>query len=482
MGSSDQTAMNRIMNLLDDNSFVEIGAKVTKRNTDFNLEGKEVPADGVITGYGLIDGNIVYVYSQDASMLGGAIGEMHAKKIVNIYNLAMKIGVPVIGLVDCAGLRLQEATDALDAFGTLYAAKVMASGVIPQITAVFGNCGGGVAVANALGDFTFMEADKAKVFVSSPNVLDGNYTDKLDTSSAKFQAENGNVDFIGTEEEIYAQLRALVEILPSSNEDDDSMTDCTDDLNRASAAFDADLSDPRPALADLSDNGFFMEVQKDYAKDMVTGFVKLNGMTIGVVANASAVLDEEGNVAEKFDKCLTTAGCEKATHFVNVCNAFGISVLSLTSVTGYKCTVEEEKNIGHQVAKLTNAFANATVPKVNLIVGDAFGSAYITMNSSHIGADLVFALPNAKIGMMNAEQAVKIMYAEEIKNSADAQSKIAEKTAEYENLQSSVDAAAARGYVDNIIEGSSVRKQMIFAFEMLFTKRDDRPYKKNGTI
>ena len=196
MGSSDQTAMNRIMNLLDENSFVEIGAKVTKRNTDFNLEGKIVPADGVITGYGLIDGNIVYVYSQDASSLGGAIGEMHAKKIVNIYDLAMKIGVPVIGLVDCAGLRLQEATDALDAFGKVYASKIMASGVIPQITAVFGSCGGGVAVANALGDFTFMEEENAKVFVNSPNALDGNYVEKLDTAAAEFQSKNGNVDFV----------------------------------------------------------------------------------------------------------------------------------------------------------------------------------------------------------------------------------------------------------------------------------------------
>lgn len=482
MGSSDQTAMNRIMNLLDDNSFVEIGAKVTKRNTDFNLEGKDTPADGVITGYGQIDGNIVYVYCQDASVLGGAIGEMHAKKIVNIYDLAMKIGVPVIGLVDCAGLRLQEATDALDAFGKFYASKVMASGVIPQITAVFGNCGGGVAVANSLSDFTFMEADKAKVFVSSPNVLDGNYVEKLDTSSAKFQAENGNVDFVETEENIYTQIRQLVSILPSNNEDDDSFTECTDDLNRASVVFEGEMKDPRTGLVDISDNGFFMEVQKAYAKNMVTGFIRLNGMTVGAVANASALLDEEGKEIETYDKVLTIAGCEKATHFVNVCNAFGIPVLTLTDVKGYKCTVEEEKNISHYVAKLTYAFANATVPKVNLITGEAFGSAYITMNSAHIGADLVFALPNAKIGMMDAEQAAKIMYADEIKDAADAQAAIAEKTAQYENLQGSVDSASARGYVDNIIDGSSVRKQLIFAFEMLFTKRDDRPVKKHGTV
>lgn len=482
MGSSDQTAMNRITNLLDDNSFVEIGAKVTKRNTDFNLEGKDVPADGVITGYGQIDGNIVYVYSQDASMLGGAIGEMHAKKIVNVYDLAMKIGVPVIGLVDCAGLRLQEATDALNAFGNVYTSKVMASGVIPQITAVFGSCGGGVAVANALSDFTFMEAEQAKVFVSSPNVLDGNYTEKLDTAAAKFQAENGNVDFVETEETIYNEIRKLVSILPSNNEDDDSCGECNDDLNRASVVFDGEMKDPRTGLVDMSDNGFFLEVRKNYAKEMVTGFIRLNGLTIGAVANASALLDEEGKEVETFDKVLTADGCEKAAHFVNVCNAFGIPVLTLTDVKGYKCTVEEEKRIAKQVAKLTYAFANANVPKVNLIVGEAFGSAYVTMNSAHIGADLVFALPNAKIGMMDAEQAVKIMYADEIKEAADAQSKIAEKTAEYEALQGSVDSAAARGYVDNIIEGSSVRKQMIFAFEMLFTKRDDRPIKKHGTI
>lgn len=482
MGSSDQTAMNRIMNLLDDNSFVEIGAKVTKRNTDFNLEGKVVPADGVITGYGLIDGNIVYVYSQDASSLGGAIGEMHAKKIVNIYDLAMKIGVPVIGLVDCAGLRLQEATDALDAFGKVYASKIMASGVIPQITAVFGSCGGGVAVANALGDFTFMEEENAKVFVNAPNALDGNYVEKLDTAAADFQSKNGNVDFVEKEENIYNQIRELVSILPSNNEDDDSFSECTDDLNRASYAFDGELKDPRAAIRDLSDNGFFMEVKKNFAKDMVVGFVRLNGMTVGVVANASAVVDEEGKEVESFAKALSTDGCEKAANFVNVCDAFNIPVLSITNVKGYKGTVEEEKQIGNAVAKLTYAFAHATVPKVNLITGEAFGSAYISMNSAHIGADLVFALPNAKIGMMDSQEAAKIMYADEIKNAQDAQAEISAKAAEYEKLQSSVDVAASRGYVDNVIEGASVRKQMCYAFEMLFTKRDGRPSKKHGTM
>ena len=482
MGSSEQTAMNRILNLLDDNSFVEIGAKVTKRNTDFNLDGAKVPADGVITGYGLIDGSIVYVYSQDATALGGAIGEMHAKKIVKLYDLAMKVGVPVIGLVDCAGMRLQEATDALQAFGTLYASKVMASGVIPQITAVFSNCGGGVAVANALGDFTFMEEKNAKVFVNSPNVLDGNYAEKLDTAAAGFQAEIGNVDFVETEDDIYTQIRELVSLLPANNEDEASLEVCDDDLNRACVAFDGDMADPRVAIADLSDNGYFMEVKKAYAKNMVVGFIRLNGASVGVIANASAFLDAEGKVVETFDKVLTTDACQKATTFVQFCDAFQIPVLTLTDITGYKSTVEEEKTIASAAAKLTYAFANATVPKINVIIGEAYGSAYLTMNSSHIGADFVFALPTAKIGMMDAEQAAKIMYAEEIKQAADSQAMIAEKTAAYSALQDSADSAAARGYVDNIIEGSSVRKQVVYAFEMLYTKRDDRPSKKHGTI
>ncbi|MBQ3600656.1 MAG: carboxyl transferase [Lachnospiraceae bacterium] len=483
MSSSGQTvAKNRIQNLLDDNSFVEIGAKVTKRNTDFNLGEKQVPADGVITGYGLINGSMVYVYSQDMTALGGAIGEMHAKKIAHIYDLAMKIGVPVIGLVDCAGLRLQEATDALDAFGNLYVKKVMASGVIPQITAVFGNCGGGVAVANALGDFTFMEADKAKVFVSTPNVLDGNYTEKCDTASAQYQASCGNVDFVCQESEISEQIRQLISIIPTNNEDDNSFEECADDLNRACVAFDGEVRDPRMALIDLSDNGFFMETKKEYAKEMVTGFIRLNGMTVGVVANAMSLTDEEGKEIEKFANVLTTDGCRKATGFVKVCDAFHIPILTLTNVKGYKTTVEEEKTIGRAVAELTYTFTNATSAKVNLIVGEAFGSAYVTMNSSHIGADMVFALPHAKIGMMDATQAVKIMYAEEINASNDVEAKILEKANEYEAMQSSVEIAASRGYVDNVIEGSSVRKQMIYAFEMLFTKRDDRPSKKHGTV
>lgn len=484
MSNTAQTsAMNRIYTLLDENSFVEIGAKVTRRSTDFNLQEKSIPADGVITGYGVIDGNLVYVYSQDVSALGGSMGEMHAKKITNMYDLALKVGAPVIGLIDCAGLRLQEATDALAGFGELYLKQTMASGVIPQISAIFGTCGGGSAVSATLSDFTFMTEKGANLFVNAPNALDGNYVGKCDTSAAKFQAEAGVVDFLGEDEaDVLGQIRQLITLLPSNNEDDASYEECQDDLNRAAQGFGAVLEDPAKALADISDDYLFVEVKKDFAKEMVTGFIRLNGMTVGAIANRTAILDENFKAVEKFDGTLTTKGCYKAEKFVEICDAYNIPVLTLTSVTGYKATTCEEKSIATAAAKLTYAFANATIPKVNIIVGKAYGSAYITMNSKHIGADMVFALPTAEIGMMDAKQAAQIMYADEIKEAKNAVEVVEEKAAEYSRLQSSVDAAASRGYVDNIIEAESTRKQLIFAFEMLFTKRESRPSKKHGTV
>lgn len=484
MSNTAQTsAKNRILSLLDDNSFVEIGANITKRNTDFNLQEKAVPGDGVITGYGVIDCNLVYVYSQDASALGGSIGEMHAKKISTLYDLAMKVGAPVIGLIDCAGLRLEEATDSLAGFGDIYLKQTLASGVIPQITAVFGACGGGVSISTALSDFTFISEKSGKLFVNSPNALDGNYTSKCDTSSAQFQAQAGVVDFVGEDEDtVISKIRDLITILPSNNEDDASFDECTDDLNRLVSSFGTVVQDSALALKDISDNQFFMEVKSEYAKEMVTGFIRLNGMTIGAIANRTAIFDNDLKAIENFDGTLTTKGCYKAESFIKLCDAFNIPLLTLTNVTGYKATVEEERNIATASAKLTYAFANATIAKVNVIVGKAFGSAYITMNSKHIGADLVFALPTAEIGMMEAKSAVKIIYAEEMNKAEDSTLYLNEKATEYSALQGSADSAASRGYVDSIINAEDTRKQLIYAFEMLFTKRESRPSKKHGTV
>ena len=475
--ATENSASRRIATLLDEGSFVEIGGAVTARSTTFNLQEKAAPSDGVITGYGVIDGNLVYVYSQDADVLGGALGEMHAKKIARIYDMAMKMGAPVIGLIDCAGLRLQEATDALEAFGSLYHKQALASGVIPQVTAIFGMCGGGLAVVPGLTDFTFMEAKDGKLFVNSPNALEGNEISKCNTASAEYQIKTaGLVDGIGAEAEILGQIRDLVCMLPANNEDDMSYEECTDDLNRICADIANASEDTAIALAQIADNQILVETKKDYAKEMVTGFIRLNGMTVGVVANRSKVYNAEAEVEAEFDSVLTVDGCKKATDFVNFCDAFSIPVLTLTNVTGFAATVESEKNMASAVAKLTYAFANATVPKVNVIVGKAFGSAYVSMNSKSIGADLVYAWPTAEIGMMDAKLAAQIMYAD-----ADAET-LNEKAAEYKELQSSPNSAAARGYVDAIIEPADTRKYVIGAFEMLFTKREDRPAKKHGTV
>ena len=475
--ATQSLASTRITSLLDANSFVEIGKSVTARSTDFNMTEKKAPSDGVITGYGVIDGNLVYVYSQDASVLNGTVGEMHAKKISALYDLAIKTGAPVIGLVDCAGMRLQEATDALEAFGGIYFKQTMASGMIPQITAVFGTCGGGMAVVPALTDFTFIEAKKGKMFVNSPNALDGNYTEKCDTAAADYQSkETGLIDAVESEEEILAEIRQLVSFLPSNFEDNDSFAECTDDLNCACEDIAACAGDTSIALSRIADNGIFFETKRDYGKDVVTGFLRVNGMTVGAVANRTEVYDAEGEKTEEFDGTLSARGARKAAGFVKFCDAFDIPVLTLTNATGFNATVCSEKVMAKSIGELVHAFASATVPKVNVIIGKAYGTAYVAMNSKSVGADIVYAWDNAEIGMMDASMAAKIMYP------GSEASVINEKAAEYRELQSSVESAAARGYVDTVIAPVDTRKYVIGAFEMLFTKREDRPAKKHGTV
>ena len=474
--SNDSLAMQRILKLVDENSFMEIGSLVTARSTDFNLADNATPSDGVITGHGLVDGNLVFVYSQDAAVLNGTIGEMHAKKIAAVYDMAMKMGAPVVGLIDCAGVRLQESVDALEGMGTIYAKEVEASGVIPQISAVFGNCGGGLSVVPALSDFAFIEKSKGRMFLNSPNAIDGNRVDKCDTAAAKFQSEeNGCIDAVGSEDDILGQIRELIGMLPLNNEGDIYTTDCEDDLNRVCENLDTMKGDPRFVLSEISDGHTFFETKKDYAKNMVTGFIKLNGMTVGAVANCTEVYDEEGKKVESFDAALSARGCNKAAEFVSFCDAFEIPVLTLTNVSGFKACMCSEKNLAKALARMTSAFAQATCPKVNLITGEAYGSAYVAMNSKSVGADFVYAWTGAKIGTMNAESAAKIMY-------ADASAEVlAEKAKEYENLQSSVLSAARRGYVDLILEPADTRKYLVDAFELLYTKCAGAPDKKHGT-
>ena len=476
--AAQTSARKRIYELLDDNSFVEVGAHMTARSTDFNMQAQETPADGVITGYGTVEGALVYVYSQDASVMGGSVGEMHAKKIENIYGMALKMGAPVVGLTDCSGLRLQEGLDALDGFGKLYSCQALASGVVPQIQAVFGTCGGGMAVASALADFTFME-DKAKMFVNAPNAIAENDTDN---ASAKYQSEeSGNVSMTGTEEEILSAIHTLASILPANNEDDLSYDECSDDLNRVCEGLENCAGDTALALAMISDDSFYMEFKKEYAPNMVTAFIRLNGSTIGCVANRRETY-EDGEKTAEYDAGLAACGCEKAAEFVSFCDAFNIPVLTLVNVNGYKNCKCNEKKIAKAAAKLTYAYASADVPKVTVVAGEALGTAGLTMGSKSIGADIVYAWKNAAIGIMDAVPAVKIMYADEIAGSDNAGALINEKAAEYREMQSSAAAAARRGYVDDIIDAADTRKRVIAAFEMLYTKREDRPARKHGTV
>ena len=457
------SAKERIEYLLDENSFVEIGALVTKRNTDFNLPQMDAPSDGVITGYGVIDYNPVYVYSQDVSVINGTIGEMHAKKIATLYDMAMKVGAPVIGILDCGGLRLQEATDALAALGSIYTKQIKASGIIPQITAVVGNCGGGEAIISAISDFTFITKKDAKLYVNAPNTIKNNHESKVDTASALFKAESGNVDFLcEDEEDLFTKVRELVTYLPTNNEDDHSYEECMDDINRANDITVS--SDANVLLASIADEGKVFEVKKEYAGNMVTAFVRLNGCTVGMIANND-------------DNKLTANACDKAQRFVKICDAFNIPFVTLTSTTGYKSCVCGEKRIGANVAKLVCSFAEATVPKINVVVGNSYGSAYVAMNSKHIGADMEFAWPDVEISTMEADMAAKIMYADE----KDVKV-IDEKGEEYASIQGASESAAKRGYVDAIIAPEATRKNLIYALEMLFTKKEDRFSKKHGTL
>lgn len=453
-------AVERIYALLDEGSFVEIGQAVTARSTDFQLEKIETPTDGVITGYGLIDGCPVYVYSQDAEILGGSIGEMHARKIANLYDLAMKTGVAIIGMIDCAGIRLQESTDALHAFGMIYKKQAQASGVILQISAIFGNCGGGLSVFPTLTDFTLME-ENGQLFVNAPNAINGNRKEILNSASAKFQSsEAGIVDFVGNEDEILTEIKKLTGLFPSNYKDQSKIKDCQDDLNRLCENL--NTFDAKGILSQIADQNEFIELKKDYGRDMVIGLIRLDGETVGCVANQ--------------EERISAQGAKKAASFVKLCDAFGVGILTITDVIGYVTAMEQEKELAQAIGTMTGAFVQASVPKVNVITKKAFGSAYVSMNSKAVGADLVYAFKDAKIGMMEADMAAKIM-----NPTADAEM-LKEKAQEYEKLQSDVNAAARRGYVDTIIDPQDTRKYVIGAFEMLYTKRELEIAKKHSAF
>ena len=460
-------AREKITNLLDISSFVEMGAFITHRSTDYNLPQKETPADGVITGFGTIDGRLVYVYSQDNTVIGGSIGEMGAKKIGKIYEQAMKMGAPVIALLDSAGVRLQEGLDSMEGYGEIFKYQTLASGVIPQISVVLGDSLGINSVIPALSDFVVMQSKKARMFVNSPNTandLKSKTIDLKQAGSAEFHSKcSGLADFsCETQQECLNTVRELIGFIPSNNLEDAPLHGLADDLNRIDENLNNDGQNIKDIITAVADGNSFMEIKKDFATNIVTGFVRFNGYTAGIVANNGELNSEV---------------CSKAVGFINMCDAFNIPLVTFTDVKGYISDLKEEKALSKEIAKLIYSFTNATVPKVNVIVGQAFGSAYIAMNSKHIGADMVYAWPNAEISLMEAEAAINVMYAEEVKK-ADKNGMIVK----YKQEQSSPYTAAKRGYIDDIIIPAETRKYLIVALEMLESKRESRPAKKHGSI
>ncbi|WP_305768891.1 carboxyl transferase domain-containing protein [Candidatus Epulonipiscium viviparus] len=457
-------ARNKVDALFDANSFVEIGALIKSKSTAFSLSCEETLTDGVVCGYGTIGGRLIYICIQEESVMGGAIGIMHSKKIAKTYEAAKKVGAPVIMYVSTTGARLEEGIETLEAYGQIY--KVMASskGVIPQIVVADGNAQGGASLLCGIADFVFMDEKKAKVFLSSVNTMDDKELTPDKIQTAKVHAANsGLANFVGDEAYISTNVANLLSFLPSNFLDKGNWQDCLDDLNRVDTNlnnFDFDNTEIKTVVTSIADDNNYLEISADYGASISAGFIKLNGTTIGVIAN------EEPGI------CLH--GIKKANKFLDFLNDFSIPVLTVVNVSNFVSSeTSEQQGIIEEFGKFTVKIANTKVPKVSLILGKAYGSAYVLMNSSHVGADLVLAWPTADITLMPTESAVKIMYAKELAAGEIDQDTLNEKVTAYAEQNAGVDAMAALGYIDEIVEPASSRKRLISAFEMLWSKGYD---------
>ena len=479
------TARERICKLLDEGSFVEIDAFVTHRCADFGMDCVEAPGEGVVTGYGTVDGRLTYVYAQDFTVIGGSLGEMHAKKICKVMDMAAKMGAPIIGMNDSGGARIQEGIDALSGFGEIFFRNTRNSGVIPQISVIMGPCAGGAVYSPAITDFIFMVEKTSQMFITGPQVIKsvtGEDVTADDLGGSKVHAEKSGVAHFtaASDEECIAQIRKLLSFLPSNNLEGTPVSEVTDEINRVSEALPTIVPDEptkaydvKNVITQIADNGDFFEVQKDFAQNIVVGFVKMNGISVGIVANQPKVMAGS----------LDIDSSDKAARFIRFCDSFNIPLVTLTDVPGYFPGVDQEQGgIIRHGAKLLYAYSEATVPKINVILRKAYGGAYIAMSSKHVGADMVMAWPTAEIAVMGPEGAANIIFKKDIANSADPINTRAEKIQEYRNRFASPYVAAARGYVDYVIEPDSTRPRIIAALEMLMSKRDSLPAKKHGNL
>jgi len=479
------TARERIRKLVDPGSFVELDAFVTHRCTDFDMDQVDAPADGVVAGYATVDNRPVYLYSQDFTVLGGSLGEMHAKKITKVMDMAMKMGCPVLCLNDSGGARIQEGIDGLSGYGDIFLHNTMASGVIPQISVILGPCAGGAVYSPALTDFIFMVDDVSKMFITGPQVVQAATGEKVtaeELGGAKTHNEVSGVAHFecSSEEECFTAIRTLLSYLPQNNLEDAPVVSSNDDINRLSPELNTILPDNssqaydiKDVIKQITDNGEFFEIQSLFARNIVIGFARLNGKSIGIVANQPKV--KAGS--------LDIDSSDKAARFIRFCDCFNIPIVTLTDVPAFLPGVDQEHGgIIRHGAKLLYAYSEATVPKVNVILRKAYGGAYIAMSSKHLGTDLVFAWPTAEIAVMGPEGAANIIFHKEIQAADNPMEKRQEKIQEYRDQFSTPYKAAARGYIDDVIEPEATRPRLISALEMLESKRENRPPKKHGNF
>ncbi|MEH7388613.1 acyl-CoA carboxylase subunit beta [Bacillus sp. JJ1521] len=478
------TARERIDLLLDKGTFVELNPFIEHRSIDFGLADKKGPGDGVVTGYGKINGRPVYLFSQDFTVFGGALGEMHAKKIANVMDLAAKNGAPFIGLNDSGGARIQEGVVSLDGYGHIFYRNAIYSGVIPQISVIMGPCAGGAVYSPAITDFVFMVEKTSQMFITGPKVIETVTGEKISSEdlggASVHNSISGNAHFSGkTEEEVLQQVRALVSYLPQNNEekatilpikeDDDYRPDLTDSI-----PFNAVRPyDVRKVIEQVVDEKSFMEVHKDFAKNIVVGFARIKGEVVGLVCNQPKYM--AGG--------LDIDSSDKASRFIRFCDSFNIPLITFEDVTGFFPGVKQEHGgIIRHGAKILYAYSEATVPKLTVILRKAYGGAYVALNSKSIGADLVFAWPNAEIAVMGPQGAANIIFAREINESDDPEKTRAQKIEEYREKFANPYIAASQGMVDDVIDPRETRIKIIQALEMLRNKKETRPNKKHGNI
>ncbi|EYE87936.1 methylmalonyl-CoA carboxyltransferase [Fervidicella metallireducens AeB] len=479
------TARERIEYFFDENSFVEIDKFVKHRCTNFGMENQDIPNEGVITGYGTVDGRLVFIFAQDFTVVGGSLGEMHAKKICKVMDMAVKNGAPIVGLNDSGGARIQEGVDALSGYGNIFYRNTKASGVVPQIAAIMGPCAGGAVYSPALMDFIFMVDRKSQMFITGPQVIKSVTGEEVTAEglggAATHNCKSGVAHFTAKDDmECLDKIKKLLSYLPSNNLERTPVYEQKDDVNRICNELNSIIPensnkpyDMKEIIKSIADNGEFFEVQEEYAKNIITGFARFGGMSVGIIANQPKVLAG----------CLDINASDKAGRFIRTCDAFNIPILSLVDVPGFlPGTAQEFGGIIRHGAKMLYAYSEATVPKITVILRKAYGGAYLAMCSKDLGADVVYAWPSAEIAVMGPDGAAGIIFKKEISSAENPEEKRKEMIEKYRQEFANPYTAAERGFVDDVIIPSETRKYIIISLMMLSSKRESNLPKKHGNL